>query len=68
VFQHPIPFGVFTGGVLALCHLVLGSGQSGLARWWRSAIIFFTACLSLSSWPRSNTSSSGRADGLGQAY
>jgi O-antigen ligase len=51
VFEHPILFGVFTGGTLALGHLVLGFGQSGFVRWWRSLVIFFTACLSLSSGP-----------------
>lgn len=51
VFEHPILFGVATGSVLALTHLVLGYGVSFARRWLRSATVAATAFLSLSSGP-----------------
>ncbi|ALN74690.1 hypothetical protein M673_18385 (plasmid) [Aureimonas sp. AU20] len=51
VFEHPILFGICTGSALALTHLVLGRGLSGVSRWWRSIVVGGTAFLSLSSAP-----------------
>lgn len=51
VFEHPILFGVSCGAILALVHLVLGEKQSSIRRWAASALVLFTASLSLSSGP-----------------
>ena len=51
VFDHPILFGLCTGGILSLVHLVLGYQQSFFQRTLRAGIIGVTAILSLSSGP-----------------
>jgi hypothetical protein len=51
LFEHPILFGVFTGSILAMVHLVVGYQRSFFDRWWRSAIVCATAFLSLSAGP-----------------
>jgi hypothetical protein len=51
VFEHPILFGVSTGGIFALVHIVLGYQQSAARRWLRSGIVALTAFLSLSAGP-----------------
>jgi len=50
-FEHPILFGVFCGGAVALTHLVLGEQVSTGQRWIMTAIVAATATLSLSSGP-----------------
>ena len=51
VFDHPILFGLCTGGILGLVHLVLGYRQSFFQRSLRAGIVGVTAMLSLSSGP-----------------
>ena len=51
VFDHPILFGLCTGGIFALIHLVLGYQKSFFQRTLRTAIVGATAILSLSSGP-----------------
>lgn len=51
VFQHPIHFGIFCGGMVALTYYVLGYGVPLWKRWFRTALITGTAFLSLSSGP-----------------
>jgi hypothetical protein len=51
VFDHPILFGVFTGSILALAHLVLGYKKSFLRRILMSGAVGATATLSLSAGP-----------------
>ncbi len=52
-FEHPILFGVFCGGILAMTLLVLGYKKKGLRRWGRAALVGATSLLSLSSGPMS---------------
>jgi hypothetical protein len=52
-FEHPILFGVFTGSVFALVHLVLGYGKTFFQRFKKSGLVALTAFLSLSSGPLS---------------
>jgi hypothetical protein len=51
VFDHPILFGLSTGGFLALVHLVLGYGQPVTLRALRTGIVGLTSLLSLSAGP-----------------
>jgi O-antigen ligase len=51
VFDHPILFGMCTGSILALVHLVLGYQRGSFQRSFRTAIVAATALLSLSSGP-----------------
>ena len=51
VFDHPILFGVCTGSIFALVHLVLGYQKSFFQRTLRTGIVGATAILSLSSGP-----------------
>jgi hypothetical protein len=51
VFDHPILFGVCTGGLLALVHLVLGYQESLPRRSFRTLIVGVTAFMSLSAGP-----------------
>jgi O-antigen ligase len=51
VFEHPILYGVVSGSILALVHLVLGHGKSNIQRFTRTGIVAFTAFLSLSAGP-----------------
>ena len=51
VFEHPILFGVVSGSILALTHLVLGYGKPVFQRLLRSGAIVATAFLSLSAGP-----------------
>ena len=51
VFQHPILFGVFCGGIVALTYYVLGYGASPWKRWFQTFLVTGTAFLSLSSGP-----------------
>jgi hypothetical protein len=51
VFDHPILFGLCTGGIFALVHLVLGYQKSFLQRTLRTGLIGVTSILSLSSGP-----------------
>ena len=53
VFEHPILFGVSTGAIFALVHLVLGAGQTAFRRWLKSGIVVVAAFFSLSSGPLS---------------
>lgn len=50
-FDHPILFGVFCAGLLALTHLVLGHEQPPARRWLMTLIVAATAMLSWSSGP-----------------
>jgi O-Antigen ligase len=49
VFDHPILFGLCTGSILALVHLVLGYQKSFFQRALRTGIVGATSILSLSS-------------------
>lgn len=51
VFEHPILFGVITGSIFALTHLVLGYGKSLPRRWLATGLVGMTAFLSLSAGP-----------------
>jgi len=51
VFEHPILFGVSSGAILALVHLVLGYSRPAVRRWSGSAVVWVTALLSLSAGP-----------------
>ena len=51
VFDHPILFGLCTGGIFALVHLVLGYQKSFFQRTLRTGIVGATVILSLSSGP-----------------
>ena len=51
VFDHPILFGVCTGSIFALVHLVLGYQKSFFQRSFRTGIVGATSILSLSSGP-----------------
>ena len=51
VFDHPILFGVCTGSIFALVHLVLGYQKSFFQRTLRTGIVGATSILSLSSGP-----------------
>ncbi len=51
VFQHPIHFGVFCGGLIALTYYVLGYGKSFVRRWSQTILVTGTAFLALSSGP-----------------
>jgi hypothetical protein len=51
VFEHPILFGVFCSGALAMTYVVLGHGKSTIKRLGGTAVIALTAFLSLSSGP-----------------
>lgn len=50
-FEHPILFGVFCGGILAMTFLVLGYQQPAWKRWGRTMIVGATSMLALSSGP-----------------
>lgn len=50
-FEHPILFGVFCSGMVALTHLVLGRGVAPAQRWAMTATVAVTAALSFSSSP-----------------
>lgn len=50
-FDHPILFGVYTGSILALTHMVLGRNQPLLRRWLMSGVVVITAATSLSAGP-----------------
>jgi len=51
VFDHPIVFGLCSGSILALVHLVLGYQQSFFERCFRTLIVGGTAVMSLSAGP-----------------
>lgn len=51
VFQHPIHFGVFCGGPIALTYYVLGYGKSFVRRWFQTILVTATGALALSSGP-----------------
>jgi hypothetical protein len=51
VFDHPILFGVFTGSIFALVHLVLGYKKSFFRRTLMTGAVGATAILSLSAGP-----------------
>jgi hypothetical protein len=51
VFDHPILFGVITGSIFALVHLVLGYQKSFLQRSFTTGIVGATSILSLSAGP-----------------
>ena len=51
VFDHPILFGLCTGSIFALVHLVLGYQKSFFQRTFRTGIVGATSILSLSSGP-----------------
>ena len=51
VFDHPILFGVCTGSIFALVHLVLGYQKSFFQRTLRTGIVGATSILSLSAGP-----------------
>lgn len=51
VFEHPILFGVSSGGILAIIYFVLGHGETAGRRIRRTATVVATAFLSLSSGP-----------------
>jgi hypothetical protein len=51
VFDHPIVFGLCTGGIFALVHLVLGYQRDLFQRSFRTGIVGATSILSLSSGP-----------------
>ncbi len=51
IMEHPILFGVVVGSVLAPVHLVLGYGQTAIRRYWKTAVVFVSAFLSMSSGP-----------------
>jgi hypothetical protein len=51
VFDHPILFGLCTGGMLALIHLVLGHGNNLVQRTFRTGLVGATSMLSVSSGP-----------------
>ena len=51
VFDHPILFGLCSGGILALVHLVLGNQKSFFRRSFRTLIVGGTAFMSLSAGP-----------------
>jgi len=50
-FDHPILFGIFCGGLVALTHLVLGHEAPLAKRWTMTMIVAATALLSWSSGP-----------------
>jgi hypothetical protein len=51
VFEHPILFGVTTGGMFALVHVVLGYQKSLVQRLLKSGLVAATAFFSLSAGP-----------------
>jgi hypothetical protein len=51
VFDHPILFGLCTGGIFALVHLVLGYKEAFFQRTLRTGVVGATSILSLSSGP-----------------
>jgi len=51
MFDHPILFGVFTGSIFALVHLVLGYRRDTVQRLSMTAIVGATSMLSVSSGP-----------------
>jgi O-antigen ligase len=51
VFDHPILFGLCTGSIFALVHLVLGYKRNFFQRTFRAGIVGVTSILSLSSGP-----------------
>ena len=51
VFDHPILFGVCTGSIIALVHLILGYQKSFLQRSFRTSIVAAASILSLSAGP-----------------
>lgn len=51
MFDHPILFGVFTGSIFALVHLVLGYRRDTVQRFSMTAIVGATSMLSVSSGP-----------------
>src|SRR5580698_3486046 len=51
VFDHPILFGLCSGSILALTHLVLGYHSSMVRRSFRTLIVAGTALMSLSAGP-----------------
>lgn len=53
VFEHPILFGVSTGGILALVHVVLGYQKSAGQRFLKSGLVALTSFMSLSAGPMS---------------
>jgi hypothetical protein len=50
-FNHPILFGVYTGCILGLVHCVLGYGETGFRRLFRTLSVTGTALLCFSSGP-----------------
>lgn len=50
-FEHPILYGVFCGSIFAMTFMVLGEGKNVVSRWLLTALVGFTALLSLSSAP-----------------
>lgn len=50
-FEHPILYGVFAGGCIALVYYVLGAGRARFKNIFMTGTAFFTAALSLSSGP-----------------
>lgn len=50
-FSHPILFGVFCGALVSLVYFVIGYGQPLASKFWKTAAVFFTAGLCLSSGP-----------------
>jgi hypothetical protein len=51
VFDHPIQFGLCTGAIFALVHLVLGYKESFFQRTLRTGVVGATSLLSMSSGP-----------------
>ena len=51
IFQHPILFGTFCGGIVALTYYVLGHGVSAWKRVFWTVVVVGTSVLALSSGP-----------------
>ncbi|MCB6179839.1 hypothetical protein LHP98_17090 [Rhodobacter sp. Har01] len=51
VFEHPILFGVFCSGFVALTYYVLGHGRSLIRRWLQTGAVIVATVTSLSSGP-----------------
>lgn len=51
MFDHPILFGLFTGSIFALVHLVLGYQKTFFQRFFMTGIVGATSMLSVSSGP-----------------
>jgi len=67
VFEHPILFGVASGSILAITHLVLARGKSWWVRWSMTGMVAMSVLLSLSSGPISSTIAQAMLLGWGWA-